>query len=247
MAQLLTCPGPTEDFPGFCPQGIKLLRSLQRNRRREWFQSRQELYDFKITTPLLNLVCSVSREFARFAPNYATLPAKAVFRIFGDAPSSRSQATHRSHPAAIWVHKNAQGARGACFYFHFTPREAVVLGGVYSAEPDELLAYRKLLQQHHGEFGDILRDERLQSLGGELQGENLKRMPAGFSPNDLAADLLRRKQWYVVSVLDVALLSTDKLLPTLVTHFEAMAPLVEFLNRPLSQKRKPKKLVFRSF
>jgi uncharacterized protein (TIGR02453 family) len=247
MVQLLTCPGPTEDFPGFCPQGIALLRSLRRNRRREWFQLRQELYDYKITTPLLNLVCSVSREFARFAPNYATLPAKAVFRIFGGDASSRSQTTHRTHPAAIWVHKNAKGARGACFYFHFTPNEAVVLGGVYSAEPDELLAYRKLLQQHYGEFGDILRDERLQSVAGDLQGEKLKRVPKGFPPDHPAADLLRHKQWYVVAMLDVALLSTDKLLPTLVSHFEAMAPLVEFLNRPLSLMRKPKKLLFRSF
>lgn len=247
MAQLLTCPGPTKSFPGFCPQGIALLRNLKRNKRPEWLASRQELYDFKVTNPLLDLVCSVSREFARFAPNYATLPAKAVFRIFGETGSLRDKAPHKTHPAAIWVHKDSEGARGACFYFHFTDNEALVLGGVYSAQADELLAYRKLLQQHYGEFGEILRDERLRSLAGGLQGEKLKTVPRGFPPDHPAADLLRRKQWYVVSMLDMDLLSSDRLMPTLVNHFEAMAPLVEFLNRPLRPARKPKRKLFRNF
>jgi len=244
MAQLLTCPGPTKDFPGFCPQGIALLRGLKRNRRPEWFQARQGLYEYKITTPLLNLVCSVSREFARFAPNYATLPAKAVFRIFGDTASSRNRAAHRAHPAAIWVHKDAKGAKGACFYFHFTPDEAVVLGGVYSAEPDELLAYRKLLRDNYEEFENILRVPGLKSLVGDLRGEKTSRMPRGFSPNHPAADLIKRKQWYSVSMLDTSLLSTDRLMPTLVNHFEVMAPMVEFLNRPFAQKPKVRRTVF---
>lgn len=244
MAQLLTCPGPTQDFPGFCPQGIALLRGLKRNRRPEWFRARQELYDYKITTPLLNLVCSVSREFARFAPNYATLPAKAVFRIFGHTASSHGKAAHRTHPAAIWVHKDAKGAKGACFYFHFTPDEAVVLGGVYSAAPDELQAFRKLLHDSYPEFENLLHDPKLKSLVGDLRGEKISRMPRGFSPDHPSADLIKRKQWYLVSMLDTNLLSTDRLMPTLVNHFEVMAPVVEFLNRPFARKQKVKRMAF---
>lgn len=237
MAQLLTCPGPTKSFPGFCPQGISLLRSLQRTKQLDWVEARQELFDQKIANPLLDFVCSVSREFARFAPNYATLPAKAVFPIFRNVKGAPAKAPNRTHPAAIWVHKNAEGARGACFYFHFTANEAVVLGGVYRPDADELLAYRKLLQQHHLEFRNILRDKRLKAVAGELQGAKLKHMPKGFSAADPAGDLLRRKQWYVVTTLDTPLLSTEQLLPTLVSHFEAMAPFVEFLNRSLPKPR----------
>src|SRR5262249_18110925 len=202
----------------------------------EWFKVHKELYDFKITTPLLNLVCSVSREFARFAPDYVTPPEKAVFRIFGSTASSRDLTTRRTHPAAIWVRKDANGARGACFYFHFTPSEAVVLGGVYSAEPAELLAYRGLLRDHYLELEEILRSPRLKTLAGELRGDKLSRMPKGFSPNHPAAPLIKQKQWYLVSMLDMDLISTDRLLPALVNHFEVMAPLVEFLNRPFAAK-----------
>src|SRR5215831_8608540 len=198
MAEMLTCPGPTKSFPGFCPQGIALLRTLKRKRPNQWLESQQEMYKVKITTPLLDLVCSVSREFARFAPNYATLPAKAVFRVFGATAGSR-----RIPPAAIWVHKDVKGMRGACFYFHFTEKEAVVLGGMYSAEADELLAVRKLLQEHYLQFATILADHRLKSVVGELRGEMLSRMPYGFSSSHPAADFLRHKQWYVATMLDM--------------------------------------------
>lgn len=244
MAQLLTCPGPTKPFPGFSTEAFSLLRGLKRNRGAEWLKAHYGDYEKLIRTPLLDLVCSVSRECARFAPDYATLPAKAVFRIYDDTRSSSNKAAYHTHPAAIWVHKSVERMRGACFYFHFTEKEAVVLGGVYSAEPDELLAYRRLLHEKYEEFEGILRCEKLQATMGELQGDKLSRTPKGFCPNHPAQDLLRRKQWYLVSMLDVNLLTTCRLMPTLVSHFEAMAPFVEFLNRPFALKGKLKKLSF---
>ena len=245
MAQVVTCSGlgPTKSFPGFCPQGIALLRALKRKKRDNWLASDQELYDFKITNPLLELVCSVSREFARFAPNYVTPPDNAVFRIFGESGPTRQRPNRP--PAAIWVHKDAhRGMGGACFYFHFTEKEAVVLAGVYAGEPDELNVYRRLLQEQYEEFIKIMCDTRLRLIGGGLQGESLKRMPQGFRANHPAADLVRRKQWYLVAMLDMALLSTDQLLSTLVAYFEAMAPFVEFLNRPFVRKHKTKRNTF---
>jgi uncharacterized protein (TIGR02453 family) len=247
MAQLLTCPVPTKSFPGFCPQGIALLRTLNHKNQRRSFSSHQELYEQKITTPLLSMVCSITREFARFAPHYVTPPAKAVFDVSGDIGSSRTAASRLTHPAAIWVHREAEGARGACFYFHFTAREAVVLGGVYSPEPGELIGYRKLFEHSYREFEEILSDKRLKRVAGDLQGEKLKHMPKGFPVDHPAADLLRRKQWYVVAMLDMGLLSTSQLMPTLVSHFEAMAPLVKFLNRTLAQRPRPKKMPLRGF
>src|SRR5215813_4436115 len=224
MAELLTCPGPTKSFPGFCPQGIALLRTLKRKKRSDWLASDQELYDFKITNPLLELVCSVSREFARFAPDYITPPEKSVFRMFGEPASARTKRPTRP-PTAIWAHKDAEGGmRGACFYFHFTEKEAVLLGGIYAPDASELLACRKLLSNNYAEFEKILGDSKLQSHMGKLKGEKLSRIPSGFPARHPAADLLRRRQWYMVTMLDMPLLSTDQLLSTLVSHFEAMTP-----------------------
>ena len=201
------------------------------------------MYDYNITTPLLNLACILSREFARFAPEYVTVPDKAVFRRYGDVPSRKE--AHKT-PAAIWVRKGMQGMRGACFYFHFNDREAVVLGGVYYAEPGQLPAYRQLLRDNYQEFQEILREPELESLFGGLQGDKSRRMPRGLCSDHPAAELLRQTQWYLVSLLEMDLLSTPRLLPTLVHHFEVVAPMVEFLNRPFAPKPALKRTAFSS-
>ena len=94
---------------------------------------------------------------------------------------------------------------------------------------------------------DILRDPALRRALGGLQGEQLSRMPKGFPPDHPAEGLLRQRQWYLESMLDIKLLTTPRLLPALVRSFALMAPFVEFLNQPFTKKQKPKKMMFMSF
>jgi uncharacterized protein (DUF2461 family) len=82
---------------------------------------------------------------------------------------------------------------------------------------------------------------------GGLQGEQLSRMPKGFPVDDPAEGLLRRKQWYLESTLPISLLTTPRVVPELAKRFAAMAPMVEFLNRPFAHKKAPKKMLFMGF
>jgi uncharacterized protein (TIGR02453 family) len=230
-------------FPGFSPEAVSFLRNLKRNNRQAWFQPRKEQYERLIKIPMLDLACCLSREFARFAPGYVTPPQKSVFRIYRDEHFSHDQKPYKTHIAAVFARHGAERLRGPCFYFHFTDKELLALGGVYAPEADELLAYRTLLAGEYREFEQILYDPKLVRTVGELHGEQLSRMPLGFCPGHPAADLLRRKQWYLVSILDPELITTRRLLPELARSFEAMAPFVEFLNRPFAQKR-PRRLAF---
>src|SRR5262249_49401328 len=161
-------------------------------------------YEKLVQDPMLQLACNLTREFARFAPEYTTLPEKAIFRIYGETDSFRNSRLSRTHPTALWVRNDLHSVRGACFYFHFTENEAVVMGGVYSATRTELAAYRQLLHDHYQEFEQILRNSRLRATMGQLQGEMLKHMPKDLCPNHPAAYLMKRSQWYLVSLLDPA-------------------------------------------
>src|SRR5262249_8248100 len=195
------CPGPMKPFPGFSTEAVGFLRNLKRNNRQSWFQPRKEQYEKLIKIPMLDLACCLSREFARFAPGYVTPPDKSVFRIYRDERLSHAQKPYKTHIAAVFARHGVDQLRGPCFYFHFTDKELIALGGVYNPEPDELLAYRTLLAGNYREFQAILNDRQLVQAVGELHGEQLSRMPRGFCPGHPAADLLRRKQWYLVSIL----------------------------------------------
>jgi uncharacterized protein (TIGR02453 family) len=245
MAQVIACPQAMKSFPGFSPEALTFLRNLRRNNRRDWFQPRKEQYQALIKVPVLELACCLSREFARFAPDYVTPPLKSVFRIFRNTRFSQDKTPYKTHIAAVFARQGVERMRGPCFYFHFTDRELVALGGVYLPERDELLAYRNLIRDHYQEFQTILGDQKVRRTVGELQGEQLSRIPRGFCPGHPAGDLLRHKQWYLVSVMDAKLLTTPRLLPELSRRFEAMAPFVQFLNRPFAQK--PKRMAAAAF
>jgi len=234
-------------FRGFSPEAISFLRALKRNNRREWFQPRKEKYEALIKAPMLDFVGCLNEEFARFAPSYVTPPAKAVYRIYRDTRFSPDKTPYKTHVAAIFPRQTAVKREGAVFYLHFTEKEVLAFGGVWSPDRDELLAYRTLLQQNHEEFAEILNNKSLQKLVGNLEGEQLSRMPKGFPVDHPAESLLRRKQWYLESTLDIGLLTTPRVVPELARRFAVMAPLVEFLNRPFAQKKTPKKMTFMAF
>ena len=244
MAQVIACPQAMKAFPGFSPEALTFLRNLRRNNRQDWFQPRQEQYEALIKAPMLDLACCLSREFARFAPHYVTPPDKSVFRIYRDTHFSHDKKPYKTHIAAVFARHGAERLRGPCFYFHFTENELLAFGGVYAPQRDELVGYRTLLQEHYQEFEDILADEKLRQTLGGLHGEQLVRVPKGFCPGHPAAGLLRRKQWYLVSVLDVKLVTTPRLLPELARSFEAMAPFVNFLNRPFTPRPMLKRTSF---
>lgn len=237
----------TTKFPGFSPDALSFLRALKRNNRREWFQPRKEKYEALIKAPMLEMVAALNEELARFAPDYVTPPEKAVYRIYRDTRFSPDKTPYKTHIAAIFPHHRAVKREGAVFYLHFTEKEVLAFAGVYSPDRDELLAYRTLLQEHHSELQEILAGKTLRKTVGKLQGEQLSRMPKGFPVDHPAEGLLRQKQWYLESMLDVKLLTSPRLVPELAKRFQLMAPMVEFLNRPFAQKSKPKKMLFMGF
>jgi uncharacterized protein (TIGR02453 family) len=234
-------------FPGFSPQALTFPRNLKRNNRREWFQPRKAEYEELIKLPMMELIGCLNEEFARFAPNYVTTGDRATYRIYRDTRFSKDKSPYKTHISAIFPRNSAAKKEGAVFYFHFTEKELLVFGGVYMPEREELLAYRSLLQDRYEEMQEILRDQKLRRVAGQLQGEQLSRMPKGFPTDHPAESLLRGKQWYLEKTLDASTVTSPKLLPELARHFGAMAPLVEFLNQALVQKRKPQKLAFSVF
>jgi uncharacterized protein (TIGR02453 family) len=247
MAQVSLVPQVRSRFSGFSPDALSFLRALKRNNRREWFQPRKEKYESLIKAPMLELIECLNQELARFAPHYIQPPQKAVYRIYRDTRFSKDKTPYKTHISAIFPRSNAVKREGAVFYFHFTEKELLVFGGVWSPERDELRAYRTLIQESHEELAEILAQPKLRRAFGELQGEQLSRMPKGFPVDHPAEGLLRQRQWYLENTLDAKILCSPRLPQELAKRFELMAPFVEFMNRAFAQKKPAKKMMFMGF
>ncbi len=247
MAQAAIVPSMKSAFSGFSPEALSFLRALKRNNRREWFQPRKEKYEQLIKQPMLELIESLNQRFMDFAPNYITPPQKSVYRIYRDTRFSKDKTPYKTHISAIFPRHTAVKREGAVLYFHFTEKELLVFGGVYSPEREELLAYRNLLAEHHEEFLELLANKDVKRLTNGLEGEQLTRMPKGFPDDHPAESLLRHRQWYLESTLDAKILHSPKLVSEMARRFAVMVPMVEFLNRPFAHKEKRKKMLFAAF
>jgi len=226
-------------FPGFPKEGIEFFRGLMRNNKREWFQPRKHIFETQLKQPMRELVMQVNREMARFAPEYRTDPDKAIYRIYRDTRFSKDKTPYKDHIAASFHRPSADAHGEAGFYFAVSHKEAAVGGGVYMPAPEALQAIRGHLAEHHAEFRKLIRGRTLRELFGEMQGEQLTRVPKGFTPDHPAADLVRYKQFLFYIELPPELVVTKDLQGEIVRRFRALAPFLRFLNAPFQRQRKP--------
>jgi uncharacterized protein (TIGR02453 family) len=234
---------PSVVFPGFSEEAIKFLRSLKRNNRREWFQPRKHLFEKYLRDPMLDLVAAINTDLAKFAPEYVSEPKKAVFRIYRDTRFSPDKTPYKTHVAAYFARRGRgpEPLETGGFYFSLSTEELEIAGGIYHPPPDVTLLVRSHIAESHQEMRGILANKKNRKLAGDLKGSELQRAPKGFDPAHPAADLIKKKDWILDISIDPALATTSRLYPEIVERFRAIAPLIEYLNRPLlARKRAPK-------
>ena len=222
-------------FPGFPAEGLAFLRALVKNNRREWFQPRKPVYEEQVKKPMIDLVTRVNAAMLSFAPAYVAEPEKAIFRIYRDTRFSKDKTPYKTHIAAVFHGRGTTKETGSGLYFAISPKEVEVAGGVYMPYPATLLAIRSHIARNHEDFRTLIADRALRKLLGEMKGEQLSRVPKGFSADHPAADLLRHKQFLFYTLLDPKLAGTPKLEQEIVKRFRALMPFLQFLNAPLAK------------
>jgi uncharacterized protein (TIGR02453 family) len=224
-------------FPGFPPEMPRFFRALKRNNRREWFQPRKHLYERHVKEPMLELVAALNAELAKFAPAYVTDPKKAVFRIYRDTRFSPDKTPYKTHVAASFSRRGSERLHLGGFYFSVSHETVEIAGGIYHPEPDTLLLVRNHIAEHHEELRRILAGRSVRELFEKLEGDTLTRSPKGFDPAHPAAEFIKMKDWIFSATLDPEVAISPQLNRDIVERFRVMAPLIEYLNRPLLTRK----------
>ncbi len=225
-------------FPGFPAEGLAFLASLQRNNRREWFQPRKAVFEETLKQPMREFVGALNAAMTRFAPEYTTDPEKAIYRIYRDTRFSKDKTPYKNHIGALLLRRGDKA--GAGFYVAVSHKSVDIAGGIYAPPPETLLALRHHLAERHKEFRKISGSRAVRELFGAIQGEQLTRVPKGFPADHPAADLLRFKRLFFYVELPPDLATTPAICTSVLQHFRAVMPFVEFLNAPL--RAKPRKV-----
>ncbi|HYL83453.1 MAG TPA: DUF2461 domain-containing protein [Candidatus Angelobacter sp.] len=226
-------------FPGFPPEAIQFFRGLARNNRREWFLPRKPLFEEKVKEPMRQLVDALNLALHDFAPEYETDPEKAIFRIYRDVRFSKDKKPYKEHIAATFHRRGTTTHGQAGYYIAISHKEVAVGGGVYAPEPPQLLAIRQRIAERHAEFRRILAARPVRRLLGNLEGNQLSRVPRGFATDHPAADLLRFKYYILYKELPASLATSRALYKQIVERFRVMVPFMRFLTESFAAARKP--------
>jgi uncharacterized protein (TIGR02453 family) len=227
-------------FSAFPKEGLQFLRSLKRHNNREWFQAHRSIYEQHLKQPMAELIDALAADFSQFAPEMIASVKSSAYRIHRDTRFSNDKSPYKTHVAAVFPRSGLGKHEGAAFYLHVAPSEVLVGGGLYMPLPEDLASVRERIAENPKLFLNILGGRRFRSLFGSISGAQLMRVPRGFSPDHVAADYLKYKQFLASRNLEASVACEPGFYDLVVETFRAMLPFIRFLNDPILRSRRTK-------
>jgi uncharacterized protein (TIGR02453 family) len=219
--------------PRFTPATLKFLRALKRNNRREWFNAHRDEYEAHVRQPMTAIVEQLAVDFRGFAPELVASPRVSMYRIYRDTRFSENKAPYKTHIAAVFPTRGLAKHEGAGLYFHVSPGEVWVGGGMYAPPMPQLQAVREHIALSVKRLRTIVESPGFRRQVGQLEGERLQRVPRGFPKDHKAAEFLKFRQFLAGREFPAALATSPRFYRTVIAVFRRVAPLARFLNEPL--------------
>lgn len=179
---------------------LTFLRELRENNNREWFAEHKARYQ-ELKTGFETLVDELIARIALWDEDVKGLEAKdCVYRIYRDVRFSPDKSPYKTHFGAYICGFRGRNSGRCGYYFHIEPEGCLLGGGCYCPEPALLKRLRKDIYDNIEEFVSIIRDPEFAGEFPELGAEGkLKKVPAPFPADFPEADLLKHKNYDVLS------------------------------------------------
>ncbi|MDR3716138.1 MAG: DUF2461 domain-containing protein [Puia sp.] len=212
---------------------IKFLKNLTKNNDKTWFDSHRGEYD-SAKQDFGNFIQTLIDRHSKKDPTIGALKAKdCLFRINRDVRFSKDKSPYKNNFGAS-INRGGKKSVFAGYYFHCQPGESFVGGGVWMPMPAETKQIRQEIDYGFDELKKIVGGKKFKSVYGDLyRGEDisLSKVPQGFEKDNPAAEYLKLKSWLAMKPLTDSELGGKDLVKTTLEAFEALQPLLLFINR----------------
>jgi uncharacterized protein (TIGR02453 family) len=227
----------------FTKRALGFFRGLARHNEKPWFEAHRDEYETEVRGPMRELIGDLDARFAEFAPEIGGDPKRSMFRINRDIRFSKDKSPYKTHAACWFHHLNAARTVGAeadegsaGYYFHFQPGGKSALGaGIWMPPRRQLNKLRGAIAQNPAAFDGMARSIPRRFGGLDDEG-SLKRMPRGYAEDHPAAQWLRFQSFTSGRTLTDVQVTSPSLASLLAREYEALLPLVRWLNGALAFK-----------
>ena len=221
----------------FTSESLRFLRALKRNNRREWFNAHRDEYETHVRQPMAAIITQLADDFRGFGPEFVANPKTSMYRIYRDVRFSANKAPYKTHVAANFPPRGLPKHEGAGLYFHVSSDDVWIGGGMYAPAPPQLHAVREHIAANTGRFRTLVESPAFRRDVGALDGERLQRVPRGFPRDHPAAEYLKFRQFLAGREFAPAFAASPKFYGAVLTVFKRIAPLMRFLNEPLTRPK----------
>jgi uncharacterized protein (TIGR02453 family) len=215
---------------------IKFLKDLKKNNNKPWFDKNRSVYE-NAKADFAGFIQAVIHHHGKKDTSIKNIIAKdCLFRINRDIRFSKDKTPYKSNFGASINKGGRKGENSAGYYFHLEPGDSFTGGGIWMPMPDDLKKVRQEIDYNFTDFKKIIGSKKFKTVYGDLSKSKeytLSRVPKGYEPDNPAAEYLKMKSYVAMIKVNDTDLSSKDLVKKTVAAFEALQPVIEFVNEAL--------------
>lgn len=216
---------------------VKFLKDLSKNNNKPWFDAHRNQYE-EAKTDFAAFIQTVIDKHGKKDTGIAHLKAKdCMFRINRDVRFSKDKSPYKNNMGA-YINQGGKKSLFGGYYFHCQPGQSFVGGGLWMPMPSELKKVRQEIDYNFDAFKKTIGSKKFKAVYGDLSRDAeyvLMRVPKGYETDNPAADYLKLKSFVAMTPLKDAELSSKDLVKKVLTSFETLQPLLDFINQGIKE------------
>lgn len=217
------------------PQTLRFLTQLKKNNNKPWFDAHRAAYE-AARIDFSNFIQLLIDALQKSDTTITGLTSRdCLFRINRDIRFSKDKTPYKVAFGAS-IKRGGRKSPYAGYYFHLEPGQSFVGGGLWMPEAPALKNMRQEIDYNWSEFEAIVNARPFKKLYGDVYkgGEvSLSTMPKGYEKDNPAATYLRLKSFIAETKMEDEVLTKASLHKKSLAAFEALQPLLQFINRTI--------------
>ena len=224
--------------PYITPKLFKFFRDLNRNNERDWFEANKQRFEDEVRGPLLIFIDDFAEPLYKIGPHFRADARKvggSLFRIFRDVRFSKDKTPYKTHAGVHFRHENARDAHAPGFYLHLEPGGVFMGAGIWHPETAVARQIRAAILEHPDKWKKVMKGAAFSKRGFSLDGESLKRPPAGVDADHPLIEDLKRKDFIALADLTEKDVCAPGFPKSFADRCKSISTFVEFLSRAVGQ------------
>ena len=206
---------------------FKFLKDLDKNNNRPWFNEHKERY-LAAQQTMKAFTESLLNEMS----HHDEIGGIRLHRIYRDVRFSKDKTPYKARFSG-GMKRATKWLRGG-YYFHIQPGNSLVAGGFWGPNSPDLKRIRQEIAVDDKGLRKVINAKKFKNYFGQLEGQQVKTAPKGYSKDHPAIDLLRYKQFIVIHHFTDEEVQQKNFVKELVKGYKNMRPFFNYMSDVLT-------------